>query len=202
MRYQIANIYWIIEKAREFQKNIYFCFMDYAKILFVVWITTNCGKFWKRWEYQTNLPASWEICMQAKKQQSEPDMEQLTGPMHSTFERLVVQRVVGHCHGEELGPFCWPVLTAGIAVCRHPIKLLSVFLRCNGFARIQKSVVNQISSRSLNSDYDPFTWCKFGSGKSFGASSQSNHWTGKSCTFHHTSQSDWEMVGLCFIEFT
>ena len=36
-----------------------------------VWITTNCGKFWKRWEYQTTWPASWEICMQMKKQQLE-----------------------------------------------------------------------------------------------------------------------------------
>ena len=43
-----------------------------------VWITTNCGKFWKRWEYQTTLPASWEICRQVKKQQLEPDMEQWT----------------------------------------------------------------------------------------------------------------------------
>ena len=44
-----------------------------------VWITTNCGKFWKRWEYQTTLPASWEICIQVKKQQLELDMEQQTG---------------------------------------------------------------------------------------------------------------------------
>ena len=44
-----------------------------------VWITTNCGKFFKRWEYQTILPASLEICMQVKKQQLEPDMEQQTG---------------------------------------------------------------------------------------------------------------------------
>ena len=48
---QIANIRWIIEKAREFQKNIYFCFIDYAKAF--VWIKINCGKFFKRWEYQT-----------------------------------------------------------------------------------------------------------------------------------------------------
>ena len=45
-----------------------------------MWITINCGKFWKRWEYQTTtLPASWEICMQVKKQQLEMDMEQQTG---------------------------------------------------------------------------------------------------------------------------
>ena len=47
-RDQNANICWIIEKAREFQKNIYFCFINYAKPF--VWITTNCGKFWNRWE--------------------------------------------------------------------------------------------------------------------------------------------------------
>ena len=51
-RGQIANICWIIEKAREFQKNIYFCFIDYAKAFDCV-VKINCGKFWKRWEYQT-----------------------------------------------------------------------------------------------------------------------------------------------------
>ena len=50
-RDQIAKIFQIIEKAREFQKDMYFCFIDYAKAF--VWITTNCGKFLKRWEYQT-----------------------------------------------------------------------------------------------------------------------------------------------------
>ena len=49
---QIANIHWIIEKARDFQKSIYLCFIGYAKAL-TVWITTNCEKFLKRWEYQT-----------------------------------------------------------------------------------------------------------------------------------------------------
>ena len=55
-RDQTANICWVIEKATEFQKNIYFCFIDYAKAF--VWIATNYGKFLKRWEYQTTLPAS------------------------------------------------------------------------------------------------------------------------------------------------
>ena len=87
-RDQIANICWIIEKAREFQKNIYFCFVDYAKAF--VWITTNFGKFFKRWEYQTTLPASWEICMQVKKQQLELDMEQWTG---SNFGKEYVKAV-------------------------------------------------------------------------------------------------------------
>ena len=65
-RDQIANIHWIMKKAREFQKNISFCFIDYAKAF--VWITINCGKFFKRWEYQTTWSASWETCMQVKKQ--------------------------------------------------------------------------------------------------------------------------------------
>ena len=74
---QIDNVHWIIEKAKEFQKNIYFCFIDYAKAL-TVWIIINCGKFWKRWEHQTTWPASWEICMLVKKQQLELDVEQQT----------------------------------------------------------------------------------------------------------------------------
>ena len=77
-RDQIAYICWIIKRVRDFQKNIYFCFIDYAK-------TFDCmdhNKLWKslkRWEYQTIWPASWEICMQVKKQQLEPDMEQQMG---------------------------------------------------------------------------------------------------------------------------
>ena len=73
-RDQIANIRWIKEKAREFQKNIYFCFIYYTKAL-TVGITIN-WKILKRREYQTTLTASWEICMQVKKQQLEPVMEQ------------------------------------------------------------------------------------------------------------------------------
>ena len=52
-RVQMANILWITEKAKEFQKNIYFCFIDYAKAFDCVDQQTNCGKFLKRWEYQT-----------------------------------------------------------------------------------------------------------------------------------------------------
>ena len=51
-RDQIANICWVMEKAREFQKNMYFAVLTTPKPL-IVWITTNCGKFFKRWEYQT-----------------------------------------------------------------------------------------------------------------------------------------------------
>ena len=76
-RDQIANICWIMEKAREFQKNIYFCFTEYAKAFDYV-NHHNCGKFFKRWEYQTTWPASWETCLQVRKQQLELDMEQQT----------------------------------------------------------------------------------------------------------------------------
>ena len=78
-RDQMANICWFIEKARELQKNIYFCFNDYAK--FSLWMcgSQQTGTFLKRWEYQTTLPASWETFMQVKKQQLELDMEQQTG---------------------------------------------------------------------------------------------------------------------------
>ena len=58
-----------------------------------VWITINCGKFWRRWEYRTTWPASWEICMQVKKQQLELDMEQQTG---SKEEKEFVKAV--YCH--------------------------------------------------------------------------------------------------------
>ena len=62
---RIANIHWILEKAREFQKNIYFCFIDMLKPL-TVWIQQT-GKFLKRWKYQTTWPAFWETGMQVKR---------------------------------------------------------------------------------------------------------------------------------------
>ena len=77
-RDQIANIRWIMEKAREFQKNIYFCFIDYAKPFDYV----DHNKLWKilkEMGIQTTWPASWEICMPVRKQQLELDMEQQTG---------------------------------------------------------------------------------------------------------------------------
>ena len=70
-RDQIANIHLIKEKAREFQSS---ALLTRPKPL-TVWITINSGQFWKRWEYQTPWPASWETCMQVRKQQLELDME-------------------------------------------------------------------------------------------------------------------------------
>ena len=80
-RDQTASIRWIIEKAREFHKNIYFYFIDYAKAF-------DCVDHNKLWEilkemgipdHQTTWPASWETYMQVRKQQLEQDMEQQTG---------------------------------------------------------------------------------------------------------------------------
>ena len=91
-RDQIANICWIIKNAREFQKNIYFCFIDYAKAFDCV----DHNKLWKilkEREYQTTWPASWGICMQVRKQQLELDMEQKTG---SKQEKEYIKAV--YCH--------------------------------------------------------------------------------------------------------
>ena len=78
-RDQITNISWIIEKASKFQKKTCTSALLTMPKPLTMWITTNCGKFWKRWEYQTTWPASWEICMQVRKQQLEFDMKQQTG---------------------------------------------------------------------------------------------------------------------------
>ena len=74
-RDQIANIHWIIKRAREFQKNIYSCFIDYAKDFDCV----GHNKLWEIQEYQITRPASWQICMEVKKLQLELDMEKQTG---------------------------------------------------------------------------------------------------------------------------
>ena len=78
-RDQTANIRWIIEKAKVFQKSIYF-FIDYTNYFDLkVCGSQQTRKFWKSWEYQTTWPASWEICPQVKKQQLELDMKEQTG---------------------------------------------------------------------------------------------------------------------------
>ena len=73
------DIFWIIKKAREFLKSIYFCFTDYTKGFdYIDHTQKKPGKFFKRWECQTTLPASLKIWMQVKKQQWELDMEKQT----------------------------------------------------------------------------------------------------------------------------
>ena len=79
-RDQIANIPWVIDKARgipEKKKKSTSALLIMQKPL-NMWITTNCGQFLKGWEYQATLPASWETCMQVKKQQLEQNMKQQT----------------------------------------------------------------------------------------------------------------------------
>ena len=66
------------KKQESSRKNIYFCFIDYAKVFDYVY-QNKLWKFWKRWEYQTTWPASWETYMQIRKQQLELDMEQQSG---------------------------------------------------------------------------------------------------------------------------
>ena len=93
-RDQIANICWIIEKAKEFQKNFISSIMQKP---LTVWIMTTCGKLLERWEYQTILPVSWETCMQAKKQQLEPCIELIGSRFTKEYNRAVC------CH-----PVCLP----------------------------------------------------------------------------------------------
>ena len=77
-RDQIANIDGSSKKQESSRKTSISALLTMLKPL-TVWIITNCGKFWKRWEYQTTWPVSWEICIQVKKQQLELDVEQQTG---------------------------------------------------------------------------------------------------------------------------
>ena len=64
---KLYHIHWNMEKAREFQNYIHFCFTDYVKAFECVDHNKRCGKFLKRWEYQTTLLASWETCVRIKK---------------------------------------------------------------------------------------------------------------------------------------
>ena len=92
-RDQIGNIHWIIEKAREFRKDIHFCFVDYAKAFHSV----DHNKLWKILKEMgvpgLTLSVSWEICMQVKKQQLELDMGQQTG---SKFGKEYVKAAYRH----------------------------------------------------------------------------------------------------------
>ena len=76
-RDQIANIHWIIEKSKRVPEKHLFLLYWLCQSLWLCG-SQQTGKFWKRWEYQTTWPASWEICMQVRKQQLELDMEQQT----------------------------------------------------------------------------------------------------------------------------
>ena len=99
-RDQIANICWVIRKAREFQKththtHTHTHTTSTSALLsmpqpLTVWITINCGKFFKRWEYQTTLPASWEICMPVKKKQNWTWNNRLVPNLEKSTSRLYI----------------------------------------------------------------------------------------------------------------
>ena len=117
IRDQIANICWIIEKAQNSRKTSTFASLAMLKPL-TVWITINCGKFWKRWEYQTTLPASWDIYVQVRKQQLELDVGQQTGsklgkdkavychPAYLTYVRSTSWEMLGWMK-HKLNQDCW-----------------------------------------------------------------------------------------------
>ena len=88
-RDQIANFCWIIEKAREFRELLYWLYQS-------LWLygSQQTGKFFKKWEYQTTWPSSWEICMQVKKQQLELDMEQRLALNWSTSRLYLVTPLI------------------------------------------------------------------------------------------------------------
>ena len=73
-RDQMANICWLTEKQENYRKTSTSASLTKLMPL-TVWVTTNCGKFFKRWGYQATLPASYETCVQLKKQQLELDMK-------------------------------------------------------------------------------------------------------------------------------
>ena len=77
-RNQIANIYWILKEQESSRKTSTSALLTMPKTL-TVWITKDCGKFLKTWGYQTTRPASWEICIQVKKQELDIAMEQQFG---------------------------------------------------------------------------------------------------------------------------
>jgi len=127
----------------------------------------SCGRIfsakscWDAWRSGSQL---------ARGQVNVADEAKLCSPIHSTFEALVVW-----CLWRRIRPIMLTNAAADGAFSVHLIDLLSILLRCSGFTRIPKAVVNQISSRPQNSDRDLFC-CKFGFGKCFRASFQSNYW--------------------------
>ena len=87
-RGQIANVHWILEKAREIQKDIFFCFTDYTK----TFDSVDHNKLWKilkEMGVPDHLPVFWETWMQVEKQQLEPCMEQLIGSRWRKYKRAV-----------------------------------------------------------------------------------------------------------------
>ena len=106
------------------------------------------------------------------------DEAKLCSPIHSTFESLVVPSAVRHCHREELGPFCWPILAAGTAVFSASHQAAEQTSHMSWLHWDSESCSG--SNQQLNTKQWPWIFLggNFGFGKCFGASSESNHWVG------------------------
>ena len=123
----------------------------------------------------------------------------------SAFEALVVQHAVKRDCGEELGPFCYQYLLLALQFWVHLIDLLSILPRCNGFARIQKAVMDHTSSRPPNSDHDPLFGASLGLGSALELFLRPpSELVVSDCriksTFRCTSQSSREMVPCCWVD--
>ena len=139
-----ANIHWIIEKVREFPKNIYFCFIDYTKAFDCVDHNKYCGKLLKRWEYQITIPVSWETCMQVKKQQSEHRMEQPTGSrLRKEYGRAVCCHRLSNLYAEHI------MRNAGLDELQAGIKIGG--RNINSFRYVDDTTLMAESKEELNS---------------------------------------------------
>ena len=112
-RDQIANICWIIKKESSRKTSALLTTPKPSTVC----ITTNCGKFLKRWECHTTWPASWESCMQVKKQQLEVDMEQQTG---SKLGKEYVKAV--YCHPAYLTYYMQSTLCKMLGWMKHKLE--------------------------------------------------------------------------------
>ena len=178
----------------------------------MLWDSKNC---WKAFSVQKVVKVLWSGGGRlAKDQVNMVDETKLHSPVCSIFEALVVGCTVGHCCGGELGPLCWSLLAEVLQLwciidlprshylLRH---VTSVPLRCTGFARIQKALVDQTGSRPPNSDHD-LCGASSASGSVHGSCFSvqpelvisSGH--KQSTSFHRTSQSNQEMVRCYCVE--
>ena len=128
----------------------------------------------------------------------------LCSPICQTFWVWDVQCAVGYCHGEELGPCCWPMPAAGIAVFSASHQFLSILLRCNGFTEIQKAVVDHSNRKPPSSDLWPFFGTSLALTSALEFLGPNTELVTPDChrksTFYCTSQFDQEMVHCCCTE--
>ena len=161
----------------------------------------GCGSILPAKSLQDAWSGRWLVRGQMKME----DEVKHCSPICSTLEAFIVRYIAWSC-GEKLGPFCWPMLAPGIAVLVHLLDLLSILLRCCGFPRIWKAVLDQGSSRSPKLPWPFFVvvqvclWEVLWSFFSVQPLTWSSPVVIKKSTFCHMSQSDWEMVHCFSVE--